>query len=43
MTEDHVEIKTIKMSNGIDFPMIGLGTFRVFIYLINFISYVFNH
>lgn len=23
------EIKNVKLSNGIDFPMIGLGTFRV--------------
>jgi len=28
---DIIENKTIKMSNGIEIPMIGLGTFRVFI------------
>lgn len=27
---DKVEVKSIKLSNGIDFPMIGLGTFRVY-------------
>lgn len=24
-----VEVKTIKLSNGVEMPMIGLGTFRV--------------
>ena len=26
---EKVEIKSIKLSNGIEFPMVGLGTFRV--------------
>jgi hypothetical protein len=30
---DHVEIKTLKLCNGIDFPMIGLGTFRVYSFI----------
>lgn len=26
---EKVEIKTLKLNNGVDIPMIGLGTFRV--------------
>lgn len=29
MSEKKVEIKSIKFNNGADFPMVGLGTFRV--------------
>ena len=29
MSQQNINIPSVKFSNGIDFPLVGLGTFRV--------------
>ena len=38
MTSEKVDIKSVKLSNSIEFPLIGLGTFR---YLNKFLIHIY--
>lgn len=41
MSEEKVEIKSVKLNNGNEIPIVGLGTFGVYIKIRNKRQYIY--